>query len=187
MRDLHMALSTRAWTLAELDRLPNDGNRYELVDGALFVTPAPSPVHEELVAVLNAILAPYVHAHRLGRVYTRGEVRSDDSAVEPDLMVRPAMPALPATWAEMPTPLLVVEVLSRTTRQRDERQKRGFYQRIGVGEYWMVDRWSRTIRVVGGDGVDRVEESVLTWHPCGASEALRIDVTAYFHEALGPR
>ncbi len=47
-----MALSTRGWTLAELDRLPDDGNKYELVDGELFVTPTPSPAHEQLVAVL---------------------------------------------------------------------------------------------------------------------------------------
>ncbi len=180
-----MALSTRAWTLAELDRLPDDGNKYELVDGALFVTPAPSPAHEELVAVLHAMLAAYMHAHRLGRVYTRGVVRTDEAAVEPDLMVRPTTPTLPTTWAEMPTPLLVVEIFSRATRQRDEQQKRGFYQQIGVGDYWMVDRWSRTIRVVGGDGAETVAGSALEWRPVGAGEALRIDVAAYFDEALG--
>lgn len=183
-----MAPSTRAWTLAELDRLPEDSNKYELVDGELFVTPAPSPAHEQLVAVLLAILVPYVQAEKLGRVYTpRAVVRTDESEVEPDLMVRPATPTLPLTWAEMPTPLLVVEIFSRTTRRRDEQQKRAFYQRIGVGEYWMVDRWSRTIRVVHGDGADTVAESVLEWSPSGAREALRIDVAAYFDEALGRR
>ncbi len=183
-----MALSTRGWTLAELDRLPDDGNKYELVDGELFVTPAPSPAHEQLVAVLLAILVPYVQAEKLGRVHTpRAVVRTHESEVEPDLMVRPATPTLPATWAEMPTPLLVVEIFSRTTRRRDEQQKRAFYQHIGVPEYWMVDRWRRTIRVVRGDVADRAAESVLEWHPVGASEALRIDVAAYFDEALGRR
>lgn len=185
---MRMALSTRAWTLAELDRLPQDGNTYELVDGALFVTPTPSPAHAQLVAVLLGLLSPYVQAEQLGRVHTpRAVVRTDDSEVEPDLMVRPATPTLPTTWAEMPTPLLVVEVLSRTTRHRDEQQKRAFYQRIGVAEYWMVDRWSRTIRVVRGDEADRVEESVLEWHPTGATQRLRMDVAAYFDEALGRR
>ncbi len=183
-----MALTTSAWTLAELDRLPDDGNKYELVDGALFVTPAPSPADEQLVSVLLTILVPYVQTQQLGRVHTpRAVVRTDESEVEPDLMVRPATLTLPSTWAEMPTPLLVVEVLSRTTRRRDEQQKRAFYQRIGVPEYWMVDRWSRSIRVVRGDETERVEDSVPEWHPVGASEALQMDVAAYFDEALGRR
>ena len=183
-----MALSTRHWTLAELDRLPDDGNTYELVDGELFVTPAPSPAHESLAAVLLAILVPYVQAEKLGRVYTpRAVVRTDESEVEPDLMVRPTSPTLQKTWAEMPTPMLVVEIVSRTTRRRDEHEKRVFYQRIGVGEYWMVDRWSRTIHVVRGGVAANVVESLLEWNPEGAGRALRIDVAAYFNEALGPR
>ncbi len=183
-----MALSTIVWTLAELDRLPDDGNKYELIDGELFVTPAPSPAHERLASVLLAILVPYVRAHRLGDVYTpRAVVRTDGSEVEPDLMVRPATPTLPETWEQMPTPSLVVEILSRTTRRRDREQKRGFYLRIGVAEYWMVDRWSRSIHVVRPDVEDLVTETMLEWRPTGASEPLRIDVTAYFLEALGER
>ena len=183
-----MATSTSPWTLAELDRLPDDGNTYELVDGELFVTPAPSPAHEQLVSVLLEILAPYVWAHGLGRVHTpHAVVRTDDSQVEPDLMVRPTIPALPEKWVDMPVPFLVVEVLSRTTQRRDHVQKRAFYLRTGVAEYWIVDRWSRTIRVIRRDTEDIVADSVLEWQPVGAAEALRIDVDAYFDEALGKR
>lgn len=181
-----MAVATSTWTLAELDRLPDDGNKYELIDGELFVTPAPSPAHEQLASVLHAILSPYVRAQRLGHVYTpRAVVRAEGSEVEPDLMVRPATPTLPEKWAQMPTPLLVVEILSRTTQRRDHEQKRGFYLRIGVAEYWMVDRWSRSIRVVRRDAADIIAELVLEWQPSGAHEALRLDVAAYFDEALG--
>src|SRR5688572_29758143 len=56
------------WTLAELHRLPDDGNRYELVRGQLFVTPAPSYAHQRLASVLGALLQPYVAAHGLGEV-----------------------------------------------------------------------------------------------------------------------
>lgn len=181
-----MALATRAWTLAELDRLPDDGNKYELIDGELFVTPAPSPAHERLSSVLYRILLPYVRGERLGDIYTpRAVIRTDGSEVEPDLMVRPPVSALPETWELMPTPSLVVEILSQTTRRRDHEHKRRFYQRIGVAEYWMVDRWSRSIRVVKGDAHDLVAMSILEWQPTGAASALRIDVAAYFHEALG--
>lgn len=183
-----MALSTGAWTLAELDRLPDDGNTYELIDGELFVTPAPAPVHEELASMLLRILVTFVAKQGIGRVYTpHAVVRTSDSQVEPDLMVRPMMPTLPEKWVDMPTPLLVVEILSRTTQRRDRAQKRRFYQRIGVAEYWMVDRLERNIHVVRQKADDLVADSVLEWRPDGASEALRIDVAAYFAEALGKR
>ena len=183
-----MALSTSAWTLAELDRLPDDGNKYELVDGALFVTPAPSPEHESLASQLLAILVPYCSAQGIGRVFTpRAVVRVGGSEVEPDIMVRPHTASVPRSWQDAPTPLLVVEIASRTTFRRDREQKRAFYLRSGVAEYWIVDRWSRSIRVVRRDAQDDVTESVLEWRPYGASDALRIDVAAYFDEALGTR
>ncbi len=181
-----MALSSSAWTLAELDRLPDDGNKYELVDGALFVTPAPSPAHERLASVLLAVLVPYVKAEHLGHVYTpRAVVRSGNAEVEPDLMVRPATSTLPVSWDEMPTPSLIVEILSGTTRIRDADQKRTFYMGIGVAEYWMVDRWTRNVRVVRPNAADVIAETALEWRPDGASDALRVDLDAYFAEALG--
>jgi len=91
-----MDLSTRVWTLAELDRLPDDGNKYEIVDGELFVKPTPSPAHEQLAAVLHAILARFVRAERLGNIYRpRAVIRAGGSEVEPDLMVRPATLTMP--------------------------------------------------------------------------------------------
>ncbi|MEO7359410.1 MAG: Uma2 family endonuclease, partial [Gemmatimonadaceae bacterium] len=64
-----MATETKQWTLAELRSLPDDGNRYELVRGALFVTPAPSNPHERIAARLTRILDPYAAKHGLGDVY----------------------------------------------------------------------------------------------------------------------
>ncbi len=186
-RTMLMALSSGAWTLAELDRLPDDGNRYELLDGELFVTPAPSPAHELLASVLHSLLSPYVRAHRLGHVFTpRAVVQTDGSQVEPDLMVLPATRTLPESWADMPTPHLVVEILSGTTRNRDTQQKREFYLRIGVAEYWMIDRWSRSIRIVRPGENDVVAQSVLHWQPAGAVQPLSIDIAEYFTNALGP-
>lgn len=181
-----MAATTSAWTLAELDRLPDDGNKYELIDGELFVTPAPSPAHEQLVSGLYALLFSFVRAEKLGKIYTpRAVVRTSGSEVEPDLMVRPATATLPKKWDEMPTPSLVVEILSRTTRRRDQEQKRRFYLRIGVAEYWMVDRWNRSICAVRPDSEDLIADSLLEWRPASARETLHIDVAAYFDEALG--
>ncbi len=181
-----MAQTTHSWTLAELDRLPDDGNKYELVDGELFVTPAPSPAHEALATELLHLLYPYVKAQRIGNlVFPRSVVRQLGSEVEPDMMVRPATPTRPKTWAEMPIPSLVVEISSRTTQRRDNEQKRAFYLRIGVAEYWIVDRFTRTIRVVTANAEDVTCDSELVWFPAGATEALQVDVAAYFLAALG--
>ena len=64
---MHMT-QTKRWTLEELHSLPDDGNKYELVRGDLFVTPPPSEEHETILARLHALLIPYVAANALGMV-----------------------------------------------------------------------------------------------------------------------
>jgi hypothetical protein len=84
-----VAPPTDAWTLAMLDALPHDGNKYELVRGELFVTPAPSESHEWILARLRRRLDRYVEAQGLGVVFgPRAVVRVGESEVRPDLMVR---------------------------------------------------------------------------------------------------
>ncbi len=181
-----MPLSHTEWTADMLDDLPDDGRRYEVIDGELFVTPAPSAAHEELVDVMHDTLSPFVHSEELGRVRRpRSVIRAEGSEVEPDLMVRQSSLTRPPTWETVPIPSLVVEVLSQITRRRDHEQKRDFYVRVGVPEYWIVDRWARTIRVITADAEDLVADAMLVWQPDGAAEALVIDVRAYFLEALG--
>jgi Uma2 family endonuclease len=175
------------WTLDALDRLPDDGNRYELLNGELLVTPAPSPAHELLANELRALLEPYVRRHSLGRVFVpRAVVRASGSELEPDLMVRSVPAVLPDSWEQMPVPLLIAEILSPTTRRRDLSPKRTFYREYGVATYWCVDGDARAIRVMRAGERDIVADSSLTWHPAGASEALTIDVAQYFRDALGP-
>ena len=181
-----MAQTAGAWTLADLDRLPDDGHRYELVDGDLFVTPAPTTAHEALAYEMRRILEPYVLAELLGRVHTpNAAIRAEGSELLPDLMVRRAPPTLLGAWEEMPIPFLVVEILSPITRRRDHEYKRAFYLRNGVAEYWIVDGEERTICVVTPNADDVVVHRVLTWRPANASAALVIDVERYFREALG--
>lgn len=182
---MHMAHTTDGWTLDELHRLPEDGNKYELVRGELFVTPPPSVGHEELAAVLGRILDAYVAASGLGRVYRpRAVLRVLESEVEPDLMVRPAA-AGAVDWSEAPPPILVVEILSNATRRRDHVQKRDLYLDAGVPEYWIVDGQRRDICVVKPAQLDLVASELLTWQPLNAPEPLVIDVQVFFREALG--
>ena len=172
-------MPAKAWTLEELHRLPDDGNKYEVIRGELFVTPTPSVDHEEVLARLSAILTGYVEKHALGRVYRpRAVIRFEGSEAEPDLMVR----AVPSgvhgnAWEKLPPPLLVVEVLSPTTRRRDLVNKREYYLDAGVGEYWVLDGDRREIRVIRRGDPDVIARESLVWQGAPA-EALVLDVPA---------
>src|SRR5437867_2145354 len=115
-----VAMAAKRWTLEELHSLPDDGNKYELVNGELFVTPPPSFAHETVGAKLGRELHRYVNEQRLGLLYTaRSVLRFRGSEVEPDLMVLPTPVRTDIEWDDVPVPLLVVEILSPSTRRRD--------------------------------------------------------------------
>jgi len=176
-----MSMPAKAWTLEELHRLPDDGNKYEVIRGELFVTPPPSVDHEEMLARLSAILTGYVEKHGLGKVYhPRSVIRFEGSEAEPDLMVR----AVPSgvhgnAWEKLPPPVLVVEVLSATTRRRDLVNKREYYLDAGVGEYWVLDGDRREIRVIRRGDQDVIARESLVWRAAPAG-ALVLDVVALF-------
>jgi Uma2 family endonuclease len=66
---MHMATRIKRWTLDEVHSLPDDGNKYELIHGELFVTPPPSADHETILSRLTRLLEPYVERQHLGLVY----------------------------------------------------------------------------------------------------------------------
>ena len=168
-----MATVARRWTLDELHALPEDGNTYEVIRGELFVTPAPTPTHGTVSALLIRILGPYVDREDLGLVYfPRAVLQFEDSEVEPDLMVRQRHFGDSTTWAAAPIPSLVVEVFSPSTKRRDQNQKRDLYLDAGVAEYWMVDPERRAIIVITRGQTNRVVTDEMSWHPAGASAAL---------------
>jgi len=179
-----VALEVRKWTLPELHRLPEDGNKYEVVRGELFVTPAPAVQHEEIAARLSAILTPYVQAEGLGYVYRpRAVLRYEGSEVEPDLLVRARHPrptGRDRDWNTAPTPILVVEILSPYTRNRDRVQKKELYIDAGVGEYWIVDPEERAITVVVGPGAETLVRDDMRWAPAAAARELRFRVSDLF-------
>ena len=176
-----MATQIKHWTLDELHSLPDDGNKYELIHGELFLTPAPTNDHETVLARLTDTLGPYVRANGLGRVYhPRAVVRLENSEVEPDLMVRREAPGIGKQWENAPLPILIVEVFSPFTRRRDQTYKRDFYMNARIAEYWMVDIESRTVTIVRPNEQDQIVDSELAWRPSGPSGALVIQLTDIF-------
>jgi Uma2 family endonuclease len=182
-----MVTKTRRWTADNLDQLPNDGNRYEVVEGALFVTPAPSFAHQFVAGAIYRRLYRFVDEQHLGwAMFAPGDVHINiENQVQPDIFVVPRTAAgKPASWRDAPTPILVVEVLSDSTARRDLGPKRELYLRAGVAEYWIVDHESRAVRIVRRGEADVEAKDRIEWRPAGASEPLIIDLPALFHEAL---
>ena len=181
---MHVARPKRRWTIAELHGLPDDGNKYELIHGELFVTPGPSDNHETIGAILTRLIDPYIAANGLGLVYRpRAIIRiGGDSEVEPDLMVRQRQASRKASWVGAPTPILVVEIASPTTRRRDRLYKRNIYAEAGIPEYWMVDSDDRTITIARPGHDDVVATETLTWHPEGAA----LPLTVRLDDVFGP-
>jgi Uma2 family endonuclease len=179
----------KTWTVAELYTLPEDGNKYELVHGELFVTPAPTVSHETILARLTRLLDPYVAANALGFVYRARAVVavSDQTEVEPDLMVRQPPDDMDAGWRAVPLPTLVIEVTSDSTRRRDRVHKRNLYAELGIPEYWIADRADRSVRIVRLGQPDVVATESIAWHPAGVRDPLSITIADVFGPPLGDR
>src|SRR5579862_9510550 len=117
MRMVTKAPRTRPWTRADLARLPDDGNRYEVLDGQLLVTPQASFPHQYAASELIAALGVYCRQHALGVVVGPGAVPFGKNELEPDVEVVPVAPRdITDTWDDAPRPILVIEVLSQGTR-----------------------------------------------------------------------
>lgn len=128
--------------------LPDDGQRHEILDGELAVTPAPAPSHQEVVANLLGELRAHVTARGLGKVYPApiDVILARTSVVQPDLVfVRAERLSLVTARAIEGPPDLVVEVLSPTTRARDRGPKLKLYARFGVPHYWLLDDRARRL------------------------------------------
>jgi Uma2 family endonuclease len=178
----------RHWTVDDLEDLPSDGNRYEVIDGDLFVTPAPSYRHQAAVGELFSRLYEYALRERVGYVFGAPiDVEfSKDRVVEPDITVLPlAAGKRPERFADVGRVLLAVEVVSPSSARADRVEKRELYRAEGVSEYWIVDLDSRTIeRSVPSDPRVEVLDEHLEWKCEGANDPFVLDVTDYFAKVL---
>lgn len=183
-----MPQATQRWTAEMVRALPDDGNRYEVIGGELFVTPAPAFDHQAAVLRVLMHLVPFVDAHRLGyALASPADIEFDEEdLVQPDVFVAPRIEGRrPRRWSEIKTLLLAVEVLSPSTARADRAVKRRLFQRVGVPEYWIVDVEARLVeRWRPGDERPEILTDTLVWHPAGAPEPLVIDLPKLFAEIL---
>lgn len=143
-----------AWTYEDYLRLPDDGQRYEVIRGVLYVSPPPLIGHQFTVMELGRGLAGFVSEHRLGIVLPAPvDIKLPHgiaTPVQPDLVFIPKKHPLRSQDRFFEgVPALVVEVISPSTRRVDERVKLEAYRDSGVLEYWLVDPRSRTVVILG--------------------------------------
>ena len=130
--------------------LPED-KRYELIDGELYMAPAPGTRHQAFLRNLGLLVWTHVRDNRLGQVFFSpcDVILSDEDVVQPDLLfvARERQGIISERGCEGP-PDLVVEVLSPSTQGRDRELKRKLYAKYGIREYWLVDPEARNIQVM---------------------------------------
>jgi Uma2 family endonuclease len=135
-------------TYKDYEALPADGRRYELQEGELSVTPAPSPQHQRILRNLSEIVWQHVKGRRLGEVLFAPIdcILSETTVVQPDLVYLDTtrLGFVSGRGIEGP-PTLVVEILSPATTLIDRSTKRQLYARHGVPHYWIVDPEARSV------------------------------------------
>lgn len=131
-------------TIADVDSMPEDGNRYEVIEGELFVSRAPSLTHQDVVVNLVFAFKEYLRENPIGKVWPGpGVILCDFSGVIPDVVYisnerrREIATGFRITGA----PDLIIEILSpgAENERRDRHTKRQLYRKYGVKEYWVVD------------------------------------------------
>lgn len=184
-----MPHTAERWTAEMVRALPDDRNRYEVIDGELLVTPAPSWPHQWVVGGFFRHLANYLQGQSWGEVVASPADISfhNDMLVQPDLFVVPigSDGRRPRQWADVRALLLAVEVLSPSTARADRQVKRRLYQREGVGEYWIVDLDARVVeRWRPSDERPEIVTTNLTWQPQPAAAPFELDLVEFFDEIL---
>ncbi len=140
------------WSYDDYLRLPDDGRRYEIIEGVLYVANAPSFDHQYAVTKLSSRLEQHVTEYNLGYVLSAPfEIHLSERArpVQPDVffVVRERWPAAAGSQIFEGAPDLIVEVLSPSSYRRDTNIKFTAYEAAGAKEYWIVNTNTRSVLI----------------------------------------
>jgi len=160
-----MPIAVPRYTVDQVKRFPPDGQRYELLDGVLLVTPAPRHLHQRVVMHLAAQLYQALMAPGLASVATPGELEiGTHTLLDPDILVFPATFGPETTWKQIRGWWLAVEVLSPSSRVYDRDFKRPAYLALGVETVWLVDPEAGTVEIwERGAASPVVERERIVW------------------------
>lgn len=139
------------WTYDAYAAIPDDGHRYEVINGVLYIMPAPTLGHQSANNLIAYYLTTYVQIAGLGRVFTAPvDVElATDYTVQPDVVVvLNANKDILTDQKIVGAPDLVVEISSPGTVGYDRNEKQAAYLRAGVREYWLADPATKTVEVL---------------------------------------
>jgi Uma2 family endonuclease len=158
------------YTVDDLELMPEDTNRYELIGGEIFVSRAPHLDHQRTVTNFIIVFSDYLKKNPIGEIFTTpGVIFSKEDAVIPDLVfasnetIEKAVPKRDEKFDGkfIAAPELLIEILSygKADIERDRVVKRELYGKYGVQEYWVVDGMFNTIEVyrLTAEGLDRIK------------------------------
>lgn len=181
-----MPLVVPRYTLRDLESFPDDGSRYELLDGVLLVTPAPAPLHQLVAHRISTALSEYLGRTDNARVFAPGSVEIEPRVhLEPDVLVVPAdelRGGLQVTtrWTAIRRWWLAVEVSGTGSTPYDRDYKGPAYLTLGVREYWRVDLRDECVHVSRPGQAERRQTERLVWHPPELAEPLSLNIQALF-------
>jgi Uma2 family endonuclease len=176
-----MAVSVPRYTVDDLERFPEDGNRYELLDGVLLVTPGPRQAHQVIAQEIAARLWNAVKAPGYGHVVGPGVISlPPGTQLQPDLLVYPARFGPMLKWADITEHWLAVEVLSRSSQVYDRLFKRDAYFVLGVPQVWLVDIPDRSVEVWRSRTELEVVRDVIRWRVPALDIVVPIDLAEVF-------
>lgn len=176
-----MAVSIPRYTVDDLERFPDDGNRYELLAGVLLVTPAPSVSHQVVANRLQHRLTAAMEQSRLAHVVGPGAITvPPGTQLQPDILVYPARYPLSSKWQDVTEHWLAVEVLSRSSRMYDREFKRDAYVVLGVAEVWLVDLRDRSVEVCRRRGPGEIVRDSLQWRVPETDRTVTLDLHEIF-------
>ncbi len=185
-----MAVQSQSLTYDDLQRMREASNdRFELIEGELFVTPSPTPMHQDIAGSLYILFRNVVFDSGRGRVYFAPlDIRlAETTIVQPDLIIilrdRPIL--TPARVEGGPS--LAVEIISPSTSEYDRVTKRNLYAQYGVPEYWLVDPEAETVTVFSDprDGRYRAEQTTSDVAISATIPELSADLKALFAPVPG--
>lgn len=180
-----MPIPLPTYTVDMVRAFPDDGQRYELVEGMLLVTPAPGSAHQVVVARLMNLLGAYVGMSGPAYVVSPGEIEIPPTTIhcEPDILVFPSTFRPGTKWTAIRDWWLAVEVLSPSSKYYDRDYKREAYLRVGVREVWIVDLAQRCIEMSTVDGPRQVaEDRQVRWQPAGMPRPLEFSLEDLFRD-----
>jgi Uma2 family endonuclease len=139
-------------TIADLEATPDDGNRYELIDGEIFVSRAPSYFHQSVLMNIAFAFLDYLRTNPIGKILPGvGVIFDDHNGVVPDLvfLTHERRRKILGVGRLQAAPEIAIEILSpgSSNERRDRHIKRNLYSERGVSEYWIVDPENRAVEI----------------------------------------